>query len=110
MITSKVRGKMPGDIIGWTCSVEIIVGSPSPLDDDPISPASVAAALTASLKGPKKAHTFRVRGARSDFTVQEAHVYRVAPTLTAIRSALKLRTPWARARRASGRGTRRRRT
>jgi hypothetical protein len=92
---------MPGDIIGFSCSVELIVGSASPLGPEPINPHDLAAALDRALRNQR--FTFGVRGARAAFRVREASVYRVAPTLTAIRSALKLETPWARTRTSAGR-------
>jgi len=84
---------MPGDIVGWSCSAEVIVGSPSPLDEEAVSPEDVAKALERAIAGIRGA---RVKGSRSTFRVREVHVYRVAPTLTAIRKKLGLSTPWAR--------------
>lgn len=84
---------MPGDVVGWSCSCEVIVGSPSPLDEEAVSPEEVAKALEKAILSVRGA---RVRGARSTFRVREVHVYRVAPTLTAIRKKLGLKTPWAR--------------
>lgn len=91
---------MPGDIDGYSCSAEIIVSSPSPLDaKNVLSPEDVAKALEEQLRGLKG---FRVRGGTSTHAVVEAHVYRVAPTLTAIRAAMGQPTPWAERRAKKG--------
>jgi hypothetical protein len=84
---------MPGDIDGYSCSCEVIVSSPSPLDPkNTVSPEAIARALEEQLRGLRG---FRVAGSKETHSVVEAHVYRVAPTLTAIRAALGQPTPWA---------------
>lgn len=84
---------MPGDIDGYSCSAEVIVSSPSPLDPkNTVSPEAIAHALEEQLRGLKG---FRVPGSEGTHAVMEVHVYRVAPTLTAIRAAMGQPTPWA---------------
>lgn len=84
---------MPGDIDSYSCSAEIMVSSPSPLDPkNTVSPEAIARALEKELLGLRG---FRVAGGRGTHAVVEVHVYRIAPTLTAIRNALGQPTPWA---------------
>jgi hypothetical protein len=89
---------MPGDIIGWSCSCEIILTSSSPLDPKTmIGPEELARALTAALGRVR----ITAEGSAVPHRVGEVHVYRVSPTLTAIRAALGQPTPWTKKRRAS---------
>jgi hypothetical protein len=82
---------MPGDLIGWSCSCEIILTSSSPLDaKTTIGPEELARALTAALGRVR----ITAEGSAVPHRVGEVHVYRVAPTLTAIRAALGQPTPW----------------
>lgn len=89
---------MPGDIDGYSCSAEIMVSSPSPLDPkNTMSPEAVARALEEQLRGLRG---FRIPGGTGTHAVVEVHVYRVAPTLTSIRAALGAPTPWTRKKKA----------
>lgn len=89
---------MPGDVIGFSVSVELIVQS-GPFDPKtPTNPRALASSLETELGRLR----FAVRG--DEHRVAEVHVYRIAPTYTAVRKALGLSTPWVK-----GRGTRRRR-
>jgi len=88
---------MPGDYIGFSCSIELILRS-DPFDATPTSPRDLANALETELGRL----SFGVRGDKH--RVAEVHVYRIAPTYTAVRKALGLSTPWVK-----GRGVRKRR-
>jgi hypothetical protein len=96
---------MPGDIDGYSCSAEVIVSSPSPLDPkNTVSPELIARALEKELRGLRG---FRIPGSPGTHAVVEVHVYRVAPTLTSIRAALGAPTPWTRGKKA-GKSSKRR--
>lgn len=85
---------MPGDFIGFSCSVEIILES-GPFDPkSPTSPRDLANALETELGRVN----FAIRGEKH--RVAEVHVYRIAPTYTAVRKALGLSTPWVKARKS----------
>jgi hypothetical protein len=83
---------MPGDYIGFSCSIELILQS-DPFDPKTAtSPRDLANALETELGRLR----FTVRG--DGHRVAEVHVYRIAPTYTAVRKALDLSTPWVKRR------------
>ncbi len=82
---------MAGCHAGYAVSAEFIVSSQDPLDPklSLMLPAFVRALEAAFMRT-----TFTVAGDTGRHRIVEAHVYRVAPSLTSIRSALGMSSPW----------------
>jgi hypothetical protein len=80
---------MPGDALGFSCSVELIVQS-GPFDPKtPTNPRELADAIEAELGKLRFATRSGVK-----HTVAEVNVYRVAPTYSSLRKQFGLSTPW----------------